>query len=144
MTIDFDALEAALAVEGVPVDMPVTHRFTPGLYIREIFMPKGAKVLSLVHKTTHPFTILEGDVSVFSENEQVQRYTTGHLGITTPGTRRMLSVHEDTRWATFHVTEDTDPDTIVQKVTEPHCNRYLGSDDPRLQAWRQNPPALQQ
>ena len=29
-----------------PADCPVVHRFTPGLYIREILMPKGTLITS--------------------------------------------------------------------------------------------------
>jgi len=33
-----DNAEAIIAT-GEPVEMPLTHRFTDGMYIREIFMP---------------------------------------------------------------------------------------------------------
>ncbi len=63
-----DQLEVALIKSGDPIDCPVTHRFVPGMYIREIFMPKGVDgveniVTSLVHNTTHPFFVLQGKVA---------------------------------------------------------------------------------
>ena len=98
------------------VDMPLTHRFTPGLYVREIFMPKGTLVISKIHKTEHPFVCLKGHAAVWIEGVGVQQIQAGHIGITKPGTRRILWMHEDTVWVTFHPTEKTDLKEIEDDV----------------------------
>src|SRR5215203_343695 len=90
-----DELEQVLVNNFPAVDCPLTHRFTPGMYIREIFMPKGSTVTSLIHKTTHPFFVLKGKVSVYSENDGQQLIEAPFVGITTPNTRRVLYIHED-------------------------------------------------
>ena len=101
------------------VEMPLTHRFTPGLYIREILMPKGTLVISRTHKFEHPFVVSKGRVSVWDQDWGVKHITAPYCGITKPGTRRVLLIHEDCVWTTFHVTTETDPEKIVEQVTEP-------------------------
>lgn len=99
------------------VDCPVKHRFTPGLYTREIFMPKGTAIVSRVHKTEHPFAVLSGCALVWTESEGVVRLEAGHVGVTRPGTRRVLYIAEDCRWATFHPTTTTDLDKLQDELT---------------------------
>jgi hypothetical protein len=85
-----------------PVELPLQHRFTPGLYTREIFMPAGTLLTSKIHKTEHPYVVLTGRASVFIPGEGVEEVVAPHVGITKPGTRRVLLIHEDCRWVTFH------------------------------------------
>jgi hypothetical protein len=110
-------------------DMPLTHSFIPGFYVRQIFMPKGAIVISRIHKTTHPFVVTKGHAAVMDEAGYVEQIKAGHVGITTPGTRRVLFIHEDSIWTTFHAGNwpaDTDPDQIVAEVTETPDVSYIG------------------
>lgn len=97
-----DALESAILDRLAPVHMPVTHRWTPGLYVREIFMPAGTVLTSRVHQTEHPFVVLSGVALVRIPDQEPLRLEAGHLGITRAGTRRALFIEEDCRWATFH------------------------------------------
>ena len=80
----------------------LTHTFLPGLYIREIFMPAGSVLTTKVHKVEHPFFVLQGSASVYSENDGPQLVVAPHRGITHIGTRRLLVVHEDMVWITVH------------------------------------------
>lgn len=110
-----DRLEAEL--KGLPpCDMPLVHRFTKGMYIREIFMPQGALVISKIHTTEHPFTILKGSVKVWMDGEGVQHLKAPHIGITRPGTRRVLFITEDCVWVTFHATNLTDPQAVEDEI----------------------------
>lgn len=108
---------------------PLVHRFTPGMYAREIFMPSGSVVVSCVHKTEHPYVISQGLVSVWSETLGIEHLKAPYTGITKGGTRRILFVHEDTVWTTFHATDLTDVAEIEHTILEPHTNPLL------LQAW---------
>jgi hypothetical protein len=117
-----DELELAMQ-EGDAVDCPLIHQFVPGMYIREIFMPAGILVTSMIHNTNHPFFVMEGKVSVYSDNDGEQLIEAPYRGITTPGTRRVLFIHEDTIWVTVHPTDvmpmgDTEEDILeaVKKV----------------------------
>ena len=89
-----------------PVECPLVHQLPDGLYCRTIVMPAGAIVVSQIHKKDNPFFIQRGRVTVISENEKVVEYKAPHMGITKPGTRRLLFVHEDTEWTTVHPNPD--------------------------------------
>jgi hypothetical protein len=132
-----DKLESALLDNFEVVNCPLVHKFVPGMYIREIFMPQGAIVTSQIHKTTHPFFILKGKVSVFSENDGEQILEAPYSGITTPNTKRVIRVHADTVWVTCHPTDiqprgDSEEaileavNSIGQQIIEPHVNEYVG------------------
>ena len=111
---------------GSHVVAPVAHRFTPGLYIREIFMPAGALITSAVHKTEHPYVVSAGRCLVYLENEhRWQVLQAPHTGITKPGTRRFLIIVYDTIWTTFHVTSKTEVADIEAEILEPSTNPLL-------------------
>ena len=102
-----DTLEQKIM--GLPAaECPVVHRFTPGLYIREILMRKGTLITSKIHLTEHPYVISKGVVDVFIEGVGWKRYAAPYTGITKPYTRRILFIEEDTIWTTFHPTDETD------------------------------------
>jgi len=96
-----DELEAAM-MEYPPADCDLFHSFTPGLYIRTLVMPAGSLITSMKHKTTHPFYVLYGKASVFSDNDGVQIIEAPYDGITTKGTCRVLYIHEKMIWTTHH------------------------------------------
>ena len=105
---------------------PVTHRFTPGLYIREILMPAGSIITSAVHKTEHPYVVSAGRCFVYLENEERwELIQAPHTGITKPGTRRLLIMVYDTIWTTFHVTDLTDVGEIEDEIIEKRQNPLL-------------------
>jgi hypothetical protein len=121
-----------------PRECPLIHRFTPGMYIREIYMPKDTILTTLLHLTTHPFFVMKGDVTVWYHGIPAHRYKTGYSGITEAGTRRMLYTHRDTIWTTCHVTDLTDPDEIIDTITSRDFNPHIAKEDPRVQKWRNN------
>lgn len=98
------------------VECKLEHTFTKGLYTRKIFMPKGTAVVSKIHKTQHPYVILKGKVSVHAKGDRVRTLKAGHMGITEPGTERLLLIHEDTVWVTFHPNPTDEQD--LEKLEE--------------------------
>jgi len=104
--------------------MPLTHRFTDGMYIREIFMPAGTLLTSKIHKTNHPFVVTKGKCKVF-DGKNIQNIVGPHTGITEPNTRRLLYIEEDTTWLTFHVTDKTDIDEIEKEIIEDRENNFI-------------------
>ena len=108
-----------------PDGLPVVHRFTPGLYIREIFMPAGAVLTSKIHRTEHPYVVSKGVVCVYSDNDGPTIIVAPYTGITKPGTRRFLVVLEDTIWTTFHPTNLTSVEEIEDEIIEPYTNPLI-------------------
>lgn len=97
-----DQFEAIMLTSHPTTEMPLKHFFLPGMYIRTILMYSEQWITSMVHNTVHPFFIRRGKVSVFSEMLGEELVEIGHMGVTTPGTRRILYIHEETEWATQH------------------------------------------
>lgn len=107
------------------IECPLRHSFVPGFYVRQIFMPAGSLVISKIHKTEHPYVITRGKVSVWIEGVGVQNLRAPFTGITKPGTRRVLYVHEDCLWTTFHATDKKVVEEIERDViyTAAHCDQ---------------------
>ena len=134
-----DQLEAAILAAGAPVECPVKHRFTPGMYIREILIPAGTILTSMEHKTAHPFVISQGKIMVSSDNEGSVVYEAPYTGITLPGTRRALIAITDTIWTTFHATDLTDVEEIGKAILAPPSNPLLPEGTPMI--WKDSLPA---
>jgi hypothetical protein len=135
-----DELEAVLA--SMPgISFPVIHTFTPGLYLRQIFMPAGSLLTSMEHKTEHPFIVISGTVDVMTAGGR-ETYIGPYMGITKPGTKRVLYTHTDTVWITVHANPGnlTDPDEIGSQILEPNTNPILTKDHPRLNGWKETKP----
>lgn len=136
-----DRLEEVMTTQK-RVDCPIIHRFTPGMYIREILIPAGTLLTSMEHRTAHPFVISQGRILVSSENEGSVVYEAPHTGITLPGTRRALYAETDTVWTTFHATELTDVEEIGKAILAPPSNPLL--EESRQPQWKDSlPPKLE-
>lgn len=148
-----DELEAAIA-ELPPVECPLKHRFTPGLYIREIFMPAGSLITSKIHNTCHPYVVSKGSVSVRIDEGNWQLIEAPFTGITNPGTRRVLYIHTDCVWVTFHpIPEITGEENewseeekkyivglIEERIIDKHENLLIKKEEPCLGFQLEAPP----
>ena len=110
---------------------PLKHTFTDGLYIRQITMPKGMTMTSKIHKTEHPYFVLRGDVTVATETG-AQRIIAPYWGITKPGTKRALYMHEETVWITVHKTKETDLDIIEDQLIAKNFKELECKESPCL------------
>jgi hypothetical protein len=91
---------------------PLKHSFADGIYVREIFIPKGMLITGKIHKHAHPNFLMSGTVDVITEGGGMERLV-GPLSIISPaGTKRALVTITDVVWITVHTnptnTEDTD------------------------------------
>jgi hypothetical protein len=133
-----DELEAVIL--SLPqIDCPLVHRFTKGMYIREIFMEAGSLITSKIHNTNHPFVISKGVVNVSIDNGDWIELAAPHTGITLQGTRRVLYIVSDCVWTTFHpldfisgeendLTEEEKSEIVAKiedKILEKHENKAL-------------------
>lgn len=120
--VKINDLEKFMALEcgDQIIDMPVKHGFTPGLYTREIFMPAGTLTTSKIHKTEHPYIVIQGHMLVYMADGTVQEIKAPYRGITKPGARRVIYVVTDSVWITFHPTQETDLAKIEDQLIEPH------------------------
>lgn len=128
-----DALERFIYQHSQPVELPVRHIFTPGLYAREMSAPAGSVITSKIHKTRHQFILSRGRLRVWIAGKTVEISAPFH-GITEPGTRRAAIVLEDCVWTTFHPTDLTDVEAIEALIIEPRTKHLEGLKRPELGA----------
>jgi hypothetical protein len=77
---------------------PLKQTLEGGLYTRELFMPKGHIIVSMIHKQQHPSFLLEGKVSYLTDDGELKTVEAPHIIFTQIGTQRVLYIHEDTKW----------------------------------------------
>lgn len=101
--------------ELISQDCPVTHRFSPGCYLREIFMPAGTRIIGKIHATEHFNIVLTGRVTVITAegSEEIQA---PHTFISKAGVQKVVVIHEDCLWQTIHITDKTDLEEIEKDV----------------------------
>lgn len=113
-----------------PVNLPLTHTFTPGLYTRTIHMPAGTMLTSKIHLTEHPFVVHSGEVYVRNiDTGEVDHIVAPYMGVTHPNTRRLLYIARDTVWSTFHpLAEGETGEADLPKIEERIIERRELSD----------------
>lgn len=99
-----------------PVEMPVKHNFSPGVYVREIAIPAGTVIVGKVHKTRYLNIVQSGLVTIMTPYRKF--LVAGPCTFESfEGEQKIGIVHEDCVWSTVHVTDETDPDKIVEAIT---------------------------
>lgn len=97
----------AIGLEMPQVEVPVTHRFCEGVYIREATLPAGMFALGHAHRHDCLNVVLTGSVSVLVEGV-VKRLGAGDVFVGKALDRKAGFVHEESRWQTIHATRETD------------------------------------
>jgi len=100
------AIEAEMR-KHPPLDLPLKHHFSQGLYARELFIPKGTLLTGKVHKFEQLNIMSQGDMSVLTE-DGIVRVQAPFTVVSPPGTKRIAFAHEDTVWTVILATEETD------------------------------------
>lgn len=104
------------------VEIPLTHTFAPGLYIRTAIVPAGTYVVGRQHLTEHLFVITKGDMTLITSqgNGQVQaRYK----ALFPVGSIQAGFAHTDVVWSTVHVTDETDIAKLEEALILPFSPR---------------------
>lgn len=104
--LDVDVLERDLLAQE-QADCPVTHRFGPGVYIREVFLPRGAYVVGHRHTTPHVNIMLTGVLGLINDNGTETILRAPQTFVAQPG-RKVAYIYEDVIWQNVHATDETD------------------------------------
>lgn len=107
--------DGTLATRDLETDLPLTHRFAPGAYAREIFVQKGDVVIGKIHRHAHLNFVLKGKAAVLTE-EGPMVIEAPFTMVSSVGTKRLVVALEDLVWTTVHVTEETDLEKIEDHV----------------------------
>jgi len=87
------------------ITYPLKQTLEGGLYTRELFMPKGHIIVSMIHRQQHPSFLLKGKVSYLTDSGKLVTAKAPHIIFTQIGTQRVLYIHEDTTWCCVYKTE---------------------------------------
>lgn len=105
---------------ALAADLPLSHVFAPGAYARTIFIPADTIVVGKIHKHAHLNMLMQGTVSLATEEGPVVLKGPQVL-CSKAGTKRVVYAHTDTIWTTVHLTDSTDLDVIEQEII---CTTY--------------------
>ena len=103
------------------------HRFTEGLYIREMYCPQGTVCFSVIHKKANPLFLLSGSIAISSEDGIKELIGPTYI-LTEPGTKRVILVLEDVEVVTVHPNPDgtDDLDKIEDQIFACNWEEYNG------------------
>jgi quercetin dioxygenase-like cupin family protein len=97
------------------VEVPVCHRFAPGVYLRSVVMPAGSNVIGHEHLTEHFNIVLRGRALVLCEGV-VSEIVAPDVFVSGAGVRKVLHILEECEWATLHPTAETDPERLETEL----------------------------
>lgn len=99
-------------------DFEYVHWFAPGLYGREIHIPTGVVLTTMIHGTEHIAILSKGKMTIYSD-QGLDVIEAPHTMITTIGTKRALYTHSDCVFTTVHLnpTNERDVPTLIKKLT---------------------------
>lgn len=107
-----------------PVDCPVKHYFSDGIYAREMFIPKGTVVTGKIHKYENLNIMSKGKLSIRTEGGVIT-VEAPFTVVSPPGTKRIAYAHEDSIWTTIHATSEKDVKIIEQYFVAQDEEEYL-------------------
>lgn len=128
-----DLREAISNLEGEllkheQVEIEPVHHFSPGLYARELTIPKGSIVTGKIHKHPHLNVIMKGRCRVTTPfgTEELEGPT---IFESKADTKRAVYAITDTTWITFHPTEETDVRAIEEAIILPTYSDKLALEE---------------
>lgn len=119
-----DRLEEAI-LSAPQTECPVRHYFAPGVYAREITIPKDTLLIGVVHKRDNLVVLSAGRLQLVTDNGPVE-IAAPHTLLCKAGTKNAAVALEDSVWTNFFATDETDPDKLVELLTESTADQLLG------------------
>lgn len=126
-----------------PAECPVTNRFAPGIYWREVSIPAGVFAVGHQHKTEHLNVMLSGRVRVLCDG-QVRELVAPQVFSSPAGVRKIVLALEPTRWANVHAnpTDEHDMDKLEMIFIEKNASFPAHDADMKKLAAQETPVAL--
>lgn len=97
----------------IDLDHYTNHHFQKGLYIRELFIPKGVCVVGMEHLCDNFFFVAQGHITLWSDQGEVD-VETGFMSKVSAGAQRVAFAHEDT--VCFNTFPNPDDETDIDKI----------------------------
>lgn len=116
--------EALMKAHGEPVEIPVRHYFSDGVYAREITIPAGTILTGHIHKRENLNFLLKGEITV-STDDGMKRLVAPATIVSPPGTKRIAYTHTEVVWTTVHGTSERDLEKIEATFIAKSENEFL-------------------
>ena len=109
---------------------PLKHSFSHGVYIREMFMQEGSVVIGKLHKYSHTWFLLQGELLVATD-EGTNHYVAPCYVNAPEGTKRVIHAVQDSVFVNVHPNPDniTDIDELEDRLA---CVSYKQFEDFKL------------
>lgn len=114
--------------EHAQVECPVRHFFAPGLFAREMTIPKGVTAVGAVHKTKHITTISKGRILLMTDHG-IEEICAPYTGISEAGIKRAAHALEETVMTCYHPTDETDLDKLAVMLTDCTTQQLVGGSE---------------
>lgn len=110
---------------GNSAELPLTHTFCEGIYIREIVLKKDTIAIGKIHKLDHAFFLLKGTLVIFTENG-IQEIIAPYYGTSPSGTKRVVYAKEECVFVNVHPNADNtqDIEQLENKFVVPSLEDY--------------------
>jgi hypothetical protein len=124
LSIDFIEKEM---LKHPQVDCPVYHRFGPGIYIREVHLPKGAMAIGHRQKTEHMNVMISGKVIMFNQ-DGTSKTISGPITFAGKPGRKIGFILEDTIWQNIYATDERSVEKL-EKLYLDKSEYWKGAND---------------
>lgn len=107
------------------VDCPIRHHFAPGVYAREITIPKGVVLVGAVHKQENLAILSKGRLQLVVDGGTRIIEAPAVVRVM-PGMQNAAVALEEAVWTNVFATTETDPDKLVELLTTSKASDLIG------------------
>lgn len=134
------ALEEAIKADPhsmTQANFDTRHHFVPGVYVRELVIPKDVLLTGKIHKTEHLCILSQGKVSVWTD-EGMKTLEAPAIVHSMPGIKRVLYAHEDSTWINVHhnPTDEKDLEKIDEIYVVDSYEQFLSFTELKQIEWK--------
>jgi len=104
---------------------PLKHTFADGIYVRQMSMGIGTLVVGAIHKHLHVWFLLQGHISVATE-DNIEDYIAPCYVVSSPGVKRVIYANEDSIFVNVHKnpTNSQDIDHLEKEIVAQTYEEY--------------------
>jgi len=104
---------------------PLKHTFADGIYVRQMSMGVGTLVVGAIHKHLHVWFLLQGHISVATE-DNIEDYIAPCYVVSSPGVKRVIYANEDSIFVNVHKnpTNSQDIDYLEKEIVAQTYEEY--------------------
>jgi hypothetical protein len=122
--LELEATMRAAVGDGIARELPLRHTFIKGGYAREMTIPAGVLIVGHIHKDESFAVVTHGHITVLTEDGVQDIRAPSPVFAAKAGMKRVGYAHTDTVWTTIHVTDETDPERMIEVLTVPSYEEW--------------------